>query len=166
MSWSTFHTECMALTGRKHVSREQYSQKLSQAYHNCVMRHFDTPTAGGTVINTAPKVPALYRGFLSICEQNLKHHKQINWIEQVGVHILQYWAGAFITGPTGFVSVTSVGSWSPIPIRQNYDFNLILRAFALTCRVHMMTLTGLYTSTVTVPPFTVPWSGGLLQTIP
>lgn len=168
MSWSIFHTECMALTGQKHVSRQQYAQKMSQAYHNCVMRHFESLTGGGVVVNTAANLPALYQGFLVTGEMNMVQHKNVNWVQQIGKYIMAYWAGAFISGPTGFVNVTYTGSWTAIPVPQNLDFNLILLAFANTARIHLLTLMGIYTSTVVIipPPVTTPWSGALLVTIP
>ena len=165
MSWSLFHTEMMALTGMQHVSRVQYAQKFSTAYHNSVLRHFDTLTAGGVVISTAPLVPVLFQGFLATCEQNLHQHKNVNWCQQVGKYVQQYWVGAVITGPTGVVTVTGTGSWNAPPVIQNTDFNIILWTFELAARIHLMTLTGTYVSTV-VPGVTSPWSGAMLQTIP
>jgi len=166
MSWITFHTECMAITQEEHVSREKYADVVSKAYHNCVLRHFESLTAGGTVINTAPKLPMLYNGLLAVGNQNINQHSGVDWIQQVGVHIMQYWAGALITGPTGFVNVTTMGTWATVPIVQNYDFKIILHALATACRIHMLTLIGIYTSTVIVPPVVAPWSGALLITTP
>lgn len=158
----------MALTGMQHVSRVQYSQKMSQAYHNCVLRHFETLTSGGTVVNTSANIPILFQGFLQVCEQNLQQHNNVNWVQQIGQFVIQYWTGALITGPTGFVNVTSPGTWTGVPVVQNFDFNIILYAFEAAARVHMASLTGIYTSTVVIipPPLTTPWSGALLQTTP
>ena len=166
MSWSTFHTECSALTGMQHVSRVQFSQKLATAYHNSILRHFETLTAGGTVINTAPAVTTLYNGFLVSCEQNMMQHNQVNWLQQIGQYVMLYWAGAIIIGPTGIVNVTGTGSWTAPPVVPNLDFNIILWTMEAACRIHLMTLTGIYTSTVTTPPLVTPWSGALLQTTP
>lgn len=168
MSWTTFHSECMALTGMTHVSRVQFAEKMATAYHNCILRHFETLTSGGTVVNTSPKLPMLIQGFLAVCNQNMAQHNQVNWIQQIGQFILQYWVGALITGPTGFVNVTSTGTWTAPPVAPNYDFNIILYTFEAVARTHLVTLTGIYTSTVVIipPPMTTPWSGGLLQTTP
>lgn len=155
----------MALTGMQHVSRTQFANKFATAYHNSVMRHFDAMTAGGVVINTAPNVPMLSQGFLSICEQNMSQHNQINWIGQIGKYVKLYWTGGIITGPTGIVNITSPGGWMAPPVVQNYDFNIILWTFEATARVHIMSLIGIYTSTV-VPGVVTPWSGATLQTIP
>lgn len=165
MSWTVFHTECMALTGMKHVSRIQYSQTMANAYHASVLRHFDTLTAGGTVINTSPKLAPLIQGFLQVCEQNMTHHKDVNWVQQIGPFIQQYWSGAIIIGPTGIVNVTSVGQWNAPSVKQNMDFNIILYSLEAACRVHITTLQGIYTSTV-VPNLVTPWAGGFLVTIP
>lgn len=165
MSWSVFHTKCMALTGMKHVSRVQYSQIMSSAYHESVLRHFDTMTGGGVVINTSPKLLTLYNGFLSICETNMGQHNAVNWLQQVGSFIITYWTGAVITGPTGVVTVTSPGTWTAPPVVQNLDFNIILYTFEAVARVHIATLLGTYVSSV-VPGVTAPWSGALLATIP
>lgn len=165
MSWSLFHTKCMALTGMTHVSRVQYSQIMSSAYHESVVRHFDTLTAGGRVINTSPKLPLLNQGFLATCEMNLQQHQGVNWLQQIGKYIISYWTGAIIVGPTGTVTVTSPGSWLGPPVVQNLDFNIILYTFEAAARIHIMSLTGIYVSSV-VPGVTSPWSGALLQTIP
>lgn len=154
----------MALTGMQHVSRVQYSNQMSSAYHECVLRHLDTLTAGGTVINTAPKLPMLNQGFLAVCEQNMMTHQNVNWIQQIGQYIITYWTGASIVGPTGTVTVTSPGSWTGPPVVQNLDFNVILYTFEAAARIHIMSLTGIYVSSV-VPGVTSPWSGALLQTI-
>lgn len=149
-----------------HVSKEQYAQKMSQAYHNSIARHFDTITGMGKPIGLEAKLPALYQGFLAICTANLAQHNQVNWVKQVGKFIKLYWVGAFIQGPTGFVNVLNVGQWVSVPVPANTDFNLILYAFESAARIHLMTMTGTYTSTVTTPPIVTPWSGAFLQTIP
>lgn len=165
MSWSLFHTECQALTGMKHVSRVQYSQILSSAYHNCAMRHFDTMTAGGTALTQTAKQPILFNGFLSMCESNLTQHTEINWLKQIGQYVKLYWVGAIITGPTGVVTLTSTGTWSAPVIKQNLDFSIMIYSFIAAARIHLMTMTGQYVSTV-LPGVVTPWSGAMLQTIP
>lgn len=166
MSWSTFHVECMALTGQKHVSRTQFAARMSGAYHNCMLRHFDSMTAGGTAITIAAMQPILFQGFLTICEQNLNQHNGVNWAQQIGNYVIQYWTGAVIVGPIGIVNVTYPGSWIAPYVPQNLDFNLILYSIEAAARVHLATMLGIYTSTVTTPPVTTPWSGAMLQTFP
>jgi len=166
MSWSLYVTRCQALTGMKHVSNTQYSEIMASAYHECVARHFDTMTAGGTAtLSLTAKYPILYNGFLNMCTSNLSSHREINWLRQVGQFVLTYWTGAIITGPTGVVTVISTGNWLAPNIKQNLDFNVMLYSFVASARVHLMTLTGQYVSTV-LPSVTAPWSGALLQTIP
>jgi len=155
-----------ALIGKQHVSRFEFSLTLATAYHECVLRHYDAFTAGGVVINTAPKIQALYQGILQIAEMNRKSHKDVNFVQQIEPYIYVYWTGAVIIGPTGIVNVTSPGSWVSIHIKQNFDFNVILYAFESAARIHLATLTGIYTSTVIQPPITTPWSGASLQTFP
>lgn len=154
----------MALTGTPHVSKEQFAQKISSAYHNSVMRHFELMTGAGKPIGLEAKVPSLLQGILTVCNMNLAQHNPVNWVQQVGKFIQIYWAGAFIQGSIGFVNVLSVGSWISVPVPANTDFNLILYAFESAARIHLMTLTGTYTSTVT--GVVTPWSGASLQTIP
>ena len=166
MSWQLFHTECSALTGMTHVSREQFSQTIATAYHGSVMRHLDSVTGGGVVINTAPKLPMLTMGLISIANMNLASHSQsINWVQQVGKFIKLYWVGAMITGPTGMVVVSSTGVWTAPSVVPNTDFNILLWTFEAVALIHLMTLVGTYTSTV-VPGLTTPWSGATLLTIP
>ncbi len=163
MSWNIFFTECMALTGMRHVSRTQYARTLATAYHTCVQRHYETMSSGGKITNADPKYQGLFQGFLSMCEQNLHRHGDINWISQVGVYVQQYWPGIIMTGPTGIVTVNTTGTWLAPKVRQNYDFRIIIYSLIATARVHIKTLTGTYVSTVL--PITSPWSGTLLNVI-
>ena len=165
MSWQLFKSEAGVLTGIPHVSEFQYAQTMATAYNNLVLRHFDSLTGMGVVINSTPKVPALLQGLLSVCQMNLSHQSQVNWLQQIAPHIITFWTGAIIIGPLGQVTVTSPGTWSAIPFVQNTNFNILLTTFEATARLHLMTLTGIYVSTV-VPGVTTPWSGALLQTFP
>lgn len=159
--------ECQALTGMQHVSRIQFAQKLGTAYHSCVLRHFETLTAGGTVISTAPALAPLIQGFYATCEQNMTQHNQVDWISQVGKYILLYWAGAVIVGPTGIVNVLSTGTWVTVPVVPNTNFNIFMTTFITACRIHLTTMSGMYINTVIVPPIPpIPWTGALLQTTP
>jgi hypothetical protein len=94
----------------------------------------------------------------------MNQYNNINWVQQIGKYITQYWAGAIIIGPTGIVNVTSTGTWKAPPVKQNYDFNIILWLFEATARIHIMTLVGTYTSTV-LPGVVSPWSGALFQSV-
>lgn len=165
MSWSLFQTKCSVLTGQQHVSREQFSQTISDAYHQTMMLHFDTMTAGGKLTNSQPKVLPLYNGLLSICNANLMSQTDVHWIQQIGPLFQTYWVGNVIVGPTGVVTVTSPGTWIGPKIVQNYDFTILLQTLIATARAHIMTLVGTYVSSV-VPGVTSPWSGAMLQTLP
>jgi len=96
MSWKIFHTECMALTGMPHISTLQFAQRMAMAYHNCVLRHFESMTGGGVVISTTPFVPMLVAGFIYISAQNATQHSQVNWLSQIGKYIKNYWIFCFI----------------------------------------------------------------------
>jgi len=145
MSYQLFHTEMMALTGKQHI-----------------LRHFDSMTAGGIVINANPKLPILQNGFQVICNMDIRQHTNVNWIEQIGQYILIYWAGMMVLGPTGTVAVTDVGKWNAIKVKQNMNFNIILWSFEMTARIHLLTMLGIYTSSV-VPGVSAPWTGAMLQ---
>jgi hypothetical protein len=154
----------MVLTGQTHVSVEQFSQTIASAYHQAVMLHFETMTGGGKLTNTAPKLPALYNGILSVCNMNRMQHNEVNFLQQIGPHIQAYWAGAIIIGPTGTATVLSPGSWTGIYIKQNYNFYILLNAMISCFRIHIMSLTGTYVSSV-VPGVTSPWSGATLVSL-
>lgn len=165
MSWSLFKTKCNVLTGNQHVSKELFAKTISEAYHECVSLHFDSITAGGKLVNNAPKLLPLYNGILSICDANLKSHQDVDFLKQIGPYFVQYWSGLIIIGPTGTSSVLSPGSWTNIKVKQNFDFQIILNALIVACRTHIMTLQGQYVSSV-VPGVTSPWSGAMLQSLP
>lgn len=165
MSWSLFKTKCNVLTGQQHVSKEQFAQTISSAYHQCISLHFDTITGGGKIVNNAPKLPLLNQQILSICTANLASHQDVDFLKQIGPFFVAYWTGLIITGPLGTVTVLNPGQWNNIKVVQNNNFQIILNALMLSCRTHIMTLTGTYVSSV-VPPTTTPWSGALLQSLP
>lgn len=166
MSWSLFKTKCSVLTGPQHISVTQFAQTIADAYHQAVSLHFDTLTAGGVLVNNAPKFPLLYQQILSQCNMNLQSSSQsIDLIKQIGPFIISYWTGLIITGPTGVVTVTSPGQWNAIPVVPNQNFDIWLNAFMLAARTHIMTLTGVYVSSV-VPGVTSAWSGALFQSLP
>ena len=164
MSWQLWETEMGALTGKQHISREQYSQVIATAYHNCILRHFDAMTGGGKVFGLEAKLQPLYEGVLQICNANLGGHSPVNFVQQLQLLIMQYWTGVWISGPTGIVALTSPGSFTSPYVGPNLDFRIILKVYGGCFRAHLATLTGVYTSTV-VPGLVTPWSGGFLQTI-
>ena len=165
MSWSLFKTKCAVLTGQQHVSREQFSQTIASAYHQTISLHFDSMTAGGHIINNAPKMMPLYQGILSICNANMASSSEVNFLQQLGPFFQTYWVGLSILGPTGTVIVTSTGVWNGIYVKQNMDFQILMTMMITTMRAHIMTLVGTYTSSV-VAGVTAPWSGALLQSLP
>jgi len=155
----------MVLTGQQHISVPQFAQTISDAYHQAVSLHFDTMTAGGTIINNAPKFPILNQQILAQCNANLASQSEVHILNQIGPFILSYWTGIVITGPTGVVTVLSPGTWVGVPVVQNLDFNIMLNMMVTCFRTHIMTLTGQYVSSV-VPGVVSPWSGALLQALP
>lgn len=165
MSWSVFKAKCNVLTGNQHVSKELFAQTISDAYHTCVSMHFETLTAGGVLVNNAPKLPVLYQQIESICTANLASHEDVDFLKQIGPFFISYWTGLAIAGPTGTVAVTSPGTWQNIKVVQNFDFQIILNALMISCRTHLTTLSGIYTSTV-LPGVVSPWAGSLLVALP
>lgn len=165
MSWSVFKAKCNVLTGNPHVTRELFAQTLADAYHTCISLHFDTLTAGGKIINNAPKLPILYNQILAICTANLASHQDVDFLKQIGPAIISYFTGLIIIGPTGTVTITSPGQWQNVKVPPNTNFQIILNAFMIAARTHIMTLTGTYISSV-VPGVTSPWSGALFQSLP
>lgn len=165
MSWSLFKTKCNVLTGPQHISKELFAQTIADAYHQAVTLHFDSMTAGGKIINNAPKLPALYQGILSMCSANLASHQDVDFLKQIGPFFVQYFVGIQIIGPTGSVIVTSPGQWQNVKVVQNTNFEIILNALMMSCRTHIMTVQGIYTSSI-LPSVVTPWSGTFLQSLP
>lgn len=165
MSWSLFKTKCNVLTGPQHISKELFAQTIADAYHQAVTLHFDSMTAGGKLVNNAPKLPMLYQGILSMCTANLASHQDVDFIKQIGPYFVNYWVALSIIGPTGSVIVTSPGQWQNVKVVQNTNFEIILNALIAACRTHIMTLQGVYTSSV-LPSVTSQWSGALFKSLP
>jgi hypothetical protein len=165
MSWSLFKTKCAVLTGPQHISETQFAQTIADAYHSAVSLHFDSMTAGGKLINNAPKLPILQQQIQMWCSMNRTTSQDVDFLKQIGPAFIQYWTLLSIIGPTGSVIVTSPGVWNNIRVTQNFDFQIILNALILSCRVHLTTLTGIYTSSV-IPGVTAPWNGTMFQSLP
>ncbi len=165
MSWSVFKAKCNVLTGSPHVTKELFAQTLADAYHTCVSLHFDSLTAAGVLTNNAPKLPLLYQQILSTCSANLASHQDVDFLKQIGPAIVSYWTGLSILGPTGTVTITSPGQWQNTKVPPNTDFQIILNAFMIASRTHIISLQGIYVSSV-VAGVTSPWSGALFQSLP
>lgn len=165
MSWSLFKTKCMVLVGGTHISIPQFAQTIADAYHQAVSLHFDSMTAGGRIVNNSPKFPILYQQILQQCQANNTQNNQIQFIQQLAPYIINYWVGLSIIGPTGSVAVLNPGTFVGVPVVQNTNFNIMLDAMVMSFRTHIMTITGVYVSSV-VPGVTSPWSGTLLTCLP
>lgn len=155
----------MVLTGQQHVSVEQFARTITDAYHQTMSLHFDTMTGAGQLRNNAPKKPILYGQFLARCNANLASHSEIHILNQIGPMVQSYFGGLVILGPLGTVTITSPGVWTGIPVVQNMNFNIMLTAMITCFKIHIMTLQGIYVSSV-VPGVTSVWSGTLFQTLP
>lgn len=164
MSWSLFKTKMNVLTGPQHISTDQFARTIADAYHQSISLHFDSMTAGGKVINNAPKYPILYQQILGTCNANLNSHQDVDILKQIGPFLKNYWTGLVIIGPTGIVTVSGTGTWVNPKVAQNLNFQIILNAMIVSMRTHIMTLTGTYVST-TVPGVSGPWSGGSLVSL-
>lgn len=165
MSWSLFKVRCNVLTGNPHVTTQLFANTIASAYHECMMLHFDSLTAGGKLTNTAPKLPLLQQQILTFCEANRQNPNDLDLLQQIGPSFIQYWTGAVIIGPTGITSVINPGSWTNLKVPPNTNFQIILNNLIVACRTHIMTITGQYVSTV-IPSVTSPWSGALFQSMP
>lgn len=165
MSWSVFKAKCNVLTGNPHVTKELFAQTIADAYHTCVSLHFDSLTAGGKLTNNAPKLPILNQQILAVCTANLASHQDVDFLKQIGPAIIAYWSGLVIIGPTGTTTIVSPGVWQNAKVPPNTDFQVILNAFMIAARTHIISLTGIYVSSVVVG-VTSPWNGSLFQSLP
>jgi hypothetical protein len=154
----------MVLTGTPHVSTTQFAWTIADAYHQAVTLHFESMTGGGKIINNIPKLPILYQGILGVCTANQQTHAPVQFLQQLTPHIISYWTSIVITGPLGIVNVISPGVFVGIPVIQNNNFEIIINAMIMAFRSHIMTLTGVYVSSVV--PVSTPWSGALLISLP
>lgn len=155
----------MVLVGGTHVSVPMFAQTIADAYHTTISLHFDSMSGGGKIVNNTPKFPILYQQILQQCNANMATHSQIQLIQQIGPMIMNYWAGISIIGPLGNVTVLSPGSFVGLPVIQNNNFNIMLDAMIMSFRTHLLTITGVYVSSV-VPGVTAPWGGSLMQCLP
>ena len=165
MSWSLFKTQCNALTGNPHVTTQLFASTIANAYHTCMSLHFDSMTGMGTLTNNAPKVTILEQQILTIAESNRQTTADVDFLQQIGPAFVSYWVGLIFVGPLGTNTVTSPGSWMNLKVPPNTNFQIILNNLEIACRTHLMTITGIYVSSV-VPGVTSPSSGALFQCMP
>lgn len=167
MSWALAYSQCWVLTGIQHVSQEKFASTMADSYHQCVKRHIDLISSGTLSFIPDSKRDELYKGILSICNQNFSPGEK-NFLQQIGVHILKYWEGIEITGPYGIIVVEYTGVWLAPWIKQNFNFSIILALFILVARIHLMTLVGTFTSALKnqkgQPLIIAPWVGASMQT--
>lgn len=165
MSWSLFKIRCNVLTGNPHVTTQLFANTIASAYHECMTLHFDSLTAGGKLVNNAPKLPLLQQSILTFAETNRQNTADVDFLKQIGPAFVTYWTGLIIVGPTGTSTVINPGQWNNLKVPPNDNFQIIMSNLIAACRAHIMTITGQYVSTV-VPGVTSPWSGALFQSMP
>lgn len=165
MSWSVFKAKCNVLTGNPHVTPELFAFTIADAYVTCISMHFDSMTGGGVLTTMTPKLPLLQQQILMYCNLNRQAAVDVDFLAQIGPAFVNSHVGGIIVGPLGTVTVTSTGSWTNIKVPANTNFQIILDALVVSCRTHLMTMSGQYVSSC-VPGLVSPWSSALLQCLP
>jgi hypothetical protein len=127
--------------------------------------HFDSMTGGGVLTNNAPKLPVLEQSILQFCELNRQTTADVDLLQQLGPSFILYHTGLLWVGPTGTNLVINPGQWSNVKTPPNTNFQIILTNLEMACRTHLMTITGLYTSTI-LPGVTSPSSGAAYLCLP
>jgi hypothetical protein len=127
--------------------------------------HFDSMTGAGVLTTITPQLPLLQQQILMYCNLNRQSTADVDFLAQIGPAFVNAHIGGIILGPLGTVTITVPGQWQNIKVPPNTNFQIILDALVVSCRTHLMTLSGQYVSSV-VPPTTSPWSGALLQCLP
>ena len=153
------------MTGNPHVTTQLFAKTIANAYHSCMSLHFDSMTGGGVLTNNAPKLPVLEQSILQFCELNRQTTADVDLLQQLGPSFILYWTGLIFVGPLGTNTVVSPGTWQNVKTPPNTNFQIILTNLEMACRTHIMTITGLYVSSV-VPGVTSPSSGALFQCLP
>lgn len=165
MSWSLFKTQCNVLTGNPHVTTQLFASTIANAYHSCMSLHFDSMTGAGVLTNNAPKLQILQQSILQYCELNRQSTADVDLLQQLGPSFILYWTGLIFVGPLGTNTVVSPGTWANVKTPPNTNFQIILTNLEMACRTHIMTITGLYVSSV-VPGLTSPSSGAAFLCLP
>ena len=165
MSWSLFKTQCNVLTGNPHVTTSLFANTIANAYHSCMSLHFDTMTAMGVLTNNAPKLPILTQQILQVAEMNRQSTADVDFLKQIGPAFVTYHTGLIWIGPTGTNTVVSPGQWNNLKVPPNQNFQIILTNLEMACRTHLMTITGLYISSV-LPGISAPSSGAMFLCLP
>lgn len=170
MSWSLMFTQCWALTGVRHVSKEIFASTIADSYHGCVRRHLDTISGLPMGFIGEDKRNLLYEEILKICDENSNSVGDKNFLQQMGPIITKYWEDMIIDGPYGSVVIMFPGIWIAPPIKQNLNFSIMAAMFVLVSKIHLMTIVGVFTSLLKGPngePLIIaPWAGASLQTFP
>ena len=162
MSWSTFQQACNIELGKGINNRMQFVQKFALEYHNCILRHVDV-VSGGVVVNATPAPLIQLMNVITLQNENSPPSTAgptANILQQMQNIIPAYWPGVTIVGPLGVSVVASPGTWMPMPLPANLDFNVMLSSIIQLSILHMQTMFGTFTSNTT--GITIPWSGAAL----
>lgn len=161
MSFLVFKSQVLSTLVKPHTDTKRLAKAIAISYHGLILRHFEILTGGGLYVNG--NVNGLQDYLQGVFDNNLHHaKKRVNLFEQMAPGIYNYWKGAIINGPLGYVNINNTGVFKG-PIIPEHNNNLLLvNILSGVIAVHLKTMTGIYTNTVN--NYTLDWSSNLLIT--
>jgi len=165
MSFPLMRQEILSQLVPPHTDPSKQARVIAQAYTNCVLRHFEKMSGGGTAVQAPARTPALLAGLQQIFNTNRQTgFNKLNFWQQLNPLIIQYWTGQIFVGPIGIVAVTFPGILQGPPIPENLDYNLWLNMLSSVLAAHFQSLTGIFTNFF--PGISFPWLGVFLSPCP
>lgn len=165
MSYKTFKAEILAGLKEPHQNQTLPATVIATAYTNLILRHIIPLNGGGGFKQVVVKTKLLEQELNIIFQQNITSaQNRINFWDQLSPAIIKFWTGELSFGPLGIVNITNPGTFTGPEIPESDDPEIWLDVFIGVASTHILTLQGIYTNYWL--PFTIPWSGALLQTAP
>jgi hypothetical protein len=175
MSWSTFKSILLPA-----MQSNAYGNDINGFAKTFTMAYDTAVKGGGDTINKIPIMKGnteLMENMLVMLLTQTQLSTTTTFLEVVGPAILAYWGGsqlALIPTPiipaigsiknisTINASVLSPGSWQSIPVIPNNNTSIFLDAFIMAAKVHLSTVSGIF-SVIAQYPFPAPPAPGIIN---
>ena len=177
MSWGTFKSTLLPqMQNNSYKSISEFAKAFTFAYDVAVK-------SGTDPLNKVPLLKGnpilMQESIIQFLEQTQKA-KVLTFLEVVGPAVIIYWIGAkmspfpppMIPAPGAIKNlvttsglVLSPGSWTPIKVPPNNNPEQFLNAFINSAKIHLTTVSGIYSVLAQYPPPAPPapgvikWSG-------
>lgn len=171
MSWSTFKSTLLPqMQNNAYKSIGDFAKAFTLAYDVAVKSGKD-PINGVPLLKGNPVL--MQEAIIKFLEQT-QNSKVLTFLEVVGPAVMIYWIGGkmsplpppVIPAPGSIKNISTTigvvlnpGSWMPVKVPPNNNPEQFLDAFIQSAKIHLTTVSGLYTVLAQYPPPAPPAPG-------